>query len=507
MKNSDDDVWPSVRRLSPIARVALLQALAIVSGVLFAFSLPPHDIEGLAWFAFVPLLIAVNLPGLRPERSLYVIGTGLITGMSCAIIQAGWNSGKSGTLQFAYLPYIWISLVIGVVAAFGSEFRKRFPAGGVGWIALVACAGVTVEWVTTFSPLPVGIALSQYRSLPVIQVADITGIWGVTFLLWMTNASLVTYFLSGRERGRQAAFVPTIILGGCLLYGVARLKDTFSTNRMVTVAAIQDFSGADSGGFAAQADSTPTPEKETLIRDAAAKGARLIVGTEMAWGAAFRPNDPSDGVSALARETRSLLVIGFEQDGGRDSGGKNYNSAALVGPDGSTLGIHHKKRLFLGERQSMRPGIAAHAYVSPIGKIGLLICFDSCYTDSTREAVADGARIIAMPNYDPPTPNSVLHSLHAALMPFRAVENRVAFIRADPNGRSQIIAPTGRIVAETPMYRPEALVASVAFGNGRGTFFTRWGDWLAYLCAGVTALVVLMHRKHRLTAPTVDSPA
>ena len=134
-----------------------------------------------------------------------------------------------------------------------------------------------------------------------------------------------------------------------------------------------------------------------------------------------------------------------------------------------------------------------------MGKIGLLICFDTCYTGDVRQAVLNGARIPAVPNYDPPTPGNSLHNLHAALIPFRAVENHVALVRADPNGKSQIIDSAGRTVAESPMFQAVALVADVTPGDGQGTFFTRWGDWLAYLCTAsvvtFAALRLLSFRK------------
>jgi apolipoprotein N-acyltransferase len=96
-----------------------------------------------------------------------------------------------------------------------------------------------------------------------------------------------------------------------------------------------------------------------------------------------------------------------------------------------------------------------------------------------------------MPNWDPPTPRGILHRLHAALVPFRAVENRVPFIRADANGLSQIIDATGRIVGQAPLYASDAVVGDVALGDGRGTAFTRLGDWLAYLCLFLVAIFAL----------------
>ncbi|GAB4456054.1 MAG: hypothetical protein OHK0029_13320 [Armatimonadaceae bacterium] len=109
--------------------------------------------------------------------------------------------------------------------------------------------------------------------------------------------------------------------------------------------------------------------------------------------------------------------------------------------------------------------------------------------------------MIALPNYDPPTPRASLHHLHAALTPIRAVENRVAYLRADPNGYSQIVNPNGRIVAEAPLYKPAALTATVVFGDGKGTFYTRFGDWFPITGLLVAGILWLLPR--RILRPSI----
>jgi apolipoprotein N-acyltransferase len=119
----------------------------------------------------------------------------------------------------------------------------------------------------------------------------------------------------------------------------------------------------------------------------------------------------------------------------------------------------------------------------------MLICFDNCFTHVARRLVKEGAQIIALPTFDPPTPRGVLHHLHAAMTPFRAVENRVPIVRCESNGLSQIVNARGRIVKEGPLYAPATLIADVALGSAPPTLFTRWGDWFAYLCLFLSAVV------------------
>ncbi len=119
-------------------------------------------------------------------------------------------------------------------------------------------------------------------------------------------------------------------------------------------------------------------------------------------------------------------------------------------------------------RCSHQPGREAKAFDVSFGKLkiraGTLICFDNCFTHVTRRLVKDGAQIVAMPTFDPPTPRGVLHQLYAAVTPFRAVENRVPFVRCESNGLAQIVDGYGRIVKEGPLYSPAILVADVPIG-------------------------------------------
>lgn len=156
----------------------------------------------------------------------------------------------------------------------------------------------------------------------------------------------------------------------------------------------------------------------------------------------------------------------------------------------------------------MTPGQGTPTFVSPLGRVGIEICFDSLYTNITRGLVRHGAQIIAMPNFDPPTPQHVLHNLRCAMRPFRAVENRVPFVRSDSNGESQTISKSGRVVVQGPLWKPAVLIHGVTLGSGNGTFFTRWGDWFAYLCVSIAVGCGIIGMRELLqTAKPLESEA
>jgi apolipoprotein N-acyltransferase len=478
--------------------------LAAGSGLLLAFSLAPFDVEWLGWFALVPLLVAA-----RERRPLIALGLGLLTGVVCGLVHVGWHADAHG-LQFAYLPFLWLAMLLGIVAAAGASFllvapgakhqapsetlAKRLaawpgiepgtwhlaPGAGLRWVAFVACAGVTAEWLSAFSPLPLNLAVCQYQARLLIQIAALTGIWGVSFLLWWSNAALAQAIFCRRLMTAPLALALAL---GYSARALAHIQRT-STSAL-RVAAVQECSSGETAGLAEHGEpGAEEGDREALTRRAVGRGARLVVWSEDCLGATFAPEARGDATADLARELKTHLVVGYSAPGPI----KSWNCAALVAPDGRVKGVHCKTHLFLGERQIREAGSAARAFDTALGRVGLEICFDNCYTDVTRWLVRDGAQLIAVPNYDPPTPRGILHRLHAAMLPFRAVENRVPIVRADANGCSQIVDATGRVIGQSPLYLPDVLVGDVALGDGTETLFTRVGDLFAYLCLLIVAL-------------------
>jgi apolipoprotein N-acyltransferase len=506
----------------------LLLLLPIVSGALLALALPPLNLGWLGWVAVAPLLVAT-----RGRRPIEAFGLGLMAGLTCGGIHVGWHSDAHG-LHFAYLPFLWLAMLLGTVAAVNLSPRPSHslePVAGVGalpaaregepqqdtvWnevaaenspsprrgggqgerstqasrpregmihVTRLASLALLAEWLTTVTPLPVHLALTQYHTLEVLQIAALTGIWGVSFLLWWSNAAI-----ADAVARRQLRTTPVLATLAMLLLtlGYGRLiLHRAESGPSVRVAAIQDHSSGETEAYVRPvALEGEEPDREALTRQAVARGARLVVWSEGCLGNAFSPESPSDETIALARKLRAHLVVGYAEAGAP----KGRNCAAIVTPDGQVAGVHQKIHLFMGERNAVQGGRDARAFDTSLGRLGVEICFDSCYTGVTRCLVADGAQLIAMPNYDPPTPRGVLHHLHAAVLPFRAVENGVPFVRADASGASQIIDAHGRILAQSPLFASDALVADVPLGSGRGTPFTRWGDWLVYSAILGTAL-------------------
>jgi len=155
------------------------------------------------------------------------------------------------------------------------------------------------------------------------------------------------------------------------------------------------------------------------------------------------------------------------------------NEATVISPTGEFLGVFGKDHpvVFAGETSLTRGSYPV--YDTPIGKIGTIICNDLDYTDTARKIAKQGAQLIGVPSQDW---NSIADK-HFTHVVFRAVENRVAMVKADGSFDSAIIDPYGRILDldVSPEGGEATLVAEVQLGNGKGTVSTVLGDWTGWL--------------------------
>jgi apolipoprotein N-acyltransferase len=225
--------------------------------------------------------------------------------------------------------------------------------------------------------------------------------------------------------------------------------------------------------------------KERLFaqtREAASQGAQLIV-----WPEGSLTYDPkvrqSGELTALARETGAYIAVGYGV-----AGPPMRNDMTLVSPEGEFLGVYGKDHpvVWMGEASSTRGTYPV--YNTALGGIGTVICYDLNFTDTSRRVAGNGAQIIAAGSHD----WAALGTTQYTNLVMRAVENRIALVKADANFDSAIIDPTGRMVAsfvsKTPAAR--ALVADVPLGTA-GAPLIGLGDWMAWVClAGLAAFTL-----------------
>jgi len=230
--------------------------------------------------------------------------------------------------------------------------------------------------------------------------------------------------------------------------------------------------------------------------------------------APFYTNDPMfrEAVSALARQSGTWVVagsIGMTQamhNGGASS--LIFNSAALVSPQGDWVGRYDKVHLVPFGEYLPFPQVFAfaggltkevgefqrgtsHAPLDAGGeRFGMFICYESIFPDEVRQGPLEGAQFLLNISNDGWYGDSGAWKQHLQQTEMRAIENDRWLLAATNTGMTAAIDPYGRIVGATPRKIRTALAAPFTPISGT-TFYTRYGDWFAYLCAIISAAALM----------------
>jgi apolipoprotein N-acyltransferase len=363
-------------------------------------------------------------------------------------------------------------------------------------------------------------------SLGLVQLAAVTGVYGLSFLVAAYSSVVAYAILSGRQRAWKAAIAATgalvlVGVGGkyfvpvAIPHHVAHLVQTnFPQSEEYPSNWMQIHAGElDQLGRVSVAAAQDSPERPSLI-----------IWPEVP--APFSMQDPNFSQRALqiARESGSDFLVGIV-DWKRDAAGKwlASNTAILLDPSGRRTFAYDKIHLvpfgefvpyrrllwFAGKLTAdigdFTPGNSYAVGKAPGGSFGVFICYEAIFPAQVREYTSHGAQLLINISNDGWFGRSSAPAQHLMMARVRAVENRRWLLRDTNNGFTASIDPYGRIVAELPTDVRSELDAPYDFRTGL-TPYVRFGDWFAWLCVIVSlALLIFAWRAPQLSAQTRSS--
>jgi apolipoprotein N-acyltransferase len=468
--------------------------------------------------ALVPLLVSALVRA--PRQAL---ADGWLMGTAFFLVLLRWLDHTFRHYSLIPWPLTWLpvlglaaycGLYVGVVASLVSRLGRGL---GPGWaLAAAPALWVSAEWVRGWflSGFPWGLAgYSQYRQLPVIQVAELAGVYGVSFLIVAVNAALAGLAALGGRRALGGLLATLLLLGGALAFGAWTLTGRArgeAAAPTVRVALVQP-------SIEQTLKWDPAYRAETLriytdlTRRAARERPEIVLWPETA-APIFLRRDPAllAELQALAAEAGVPLLVG-SLDG--DERGF-YNSAFLLEGQGiratydkihlvpfgeyvplvRLIGFVRRWAEFISEFQ---PGRAAKVFGEVTPPFGVVICYEGIFPELFREFVAGGARYMVNITNDAWFGTTSGPWQHLAMLPLRAVEHRVAIARAANTGVSAFIEPSGRIGKTLGLFERGILLERLPDSGGARTVYTRLGDLFASLCLGASAAAGLAARLRR----------
>ena len=323
------------------------------------------------------------------------------------------------------------------------------------------------------------------------------------------NAGIAGLLVLGLRRSAPGLAAAALLLLGSLAFGWWTLSHEFGPAaeremRFVRVSVIQPSIEQSVKEDPANREIT-MDIYEQLTRQAArqpsGKKPALIVWPETA-APIFLRGDPAllARLVTLSREIGAPLLVG-SIDRLPGPNGQFLNSAFLLGDQGITAKYDKIRLVPFGEyvplgwllgfvRQwaefisDFAPGSRQTVFPLPGAPFGTVICYEVISPGLFRGFVVGGARFMTNITNDAWFGRTSGPPQHLGVLPLRAVENRVAIARAANTGISAFVGPDGRVGPTLPLFERGTLSASLPL-RSRTTLYTRWGDWLVYLCLGL----------------------
>jgi apolipoprotein N-acyltransferase len=486
-------------------------AAVVLGGILYALAQPPFDWAVCGWLTLVPLLWAV-----RTETANSAFRYGVLYGYA-----SGWAVTwcfADAAMRYFQMPFplavvalaAWYLVVCGLpfgLFAVGSSIILRTRSAGT------ARVGIPALWVATeflrgrIMGQPWGLlGYTQHAQVALIQLASVTGVYGVSFVLALGNAAVVDLLeraVVRRMSVQRALFsvaAPALTIAACWLAGRLIVPAHFHSSES-EVAIVQTNVSPRLQWTRAYTDTQVAAHVRAT--EGLAAGPALVVWPENSVPR-YLEQEPMLAVelATLARRHHTDLLFG----GPRYEDGHTFNAARLITATGRNGGHYDKRRLVLfaeekpltfpthGREESpeqFSEGTGSGVLRSFV-PIGVSICHEIVHPDLIRDSVRDGAELLVNIANDGWLDGGYQFAgkQHLAMATFRAVETRRFVVRAATTGTSAVIDPYGRIVASQAPDTAGVLRAGVAGGRAV-TPYVRFGDLFALACTLLAALPLL----------------
>ncbi len=482
--------------------------------------------QGVLWpvllFALVPLLLTVEKGSAKK-----VLISGLLAGFIYNISLLYWIVivlGRYGGLSwyFSVPALLLLALYMSVFVVVFSLLTRLLMRCASPLLALwtIPCLWVGFDWVRSFlfSGFPwmdVGYALWKFPSF--IQVADLVGHHGITFLLILVN-SLVALFVGGKLKGwsRMQLALPVVVLISVVgAYSATRWNQEklfVSHSPVVKIGVVQ-------GNIDQSRKWLVEEQRQTVMKylgqtDFLSQESLLDL---VVWPETALPFYPSRNslmvpLQSFVNKSGVPLLTGapwYEIVDREKRDIRFYNSAILLLPDGSYGGRYYKSHLVpYGEYVPLKKvlffmaplveavgdfsaGIVGEPLTYGAIRGGVLICFESIFPDISRQWVNNGANVLINLTNDAWYGESSAPYQSFAMTVFRSIETRRSLVRAANTGISGFVDPLGRVQKSSQIFVPWAASADVVL-MGKVTFAVRYGYFFAPLCFFLGMLVVFI---------------
>jgi apolipoprotein N-acyltransferase len=452
--------------------------VSMLSCLLLYTSFPPLEQPFLAWIALVPILTALGF-----ARYLQAFLMAFLMGMIFCALHIWWLNVVPDLPFVAFIAIaLYIGLFFGLFGLFFCMIMRR-----TRWLKVLVAPAlwVAMEFLRSnlsFLAIPWGLlGHSQYANVAIIQIASITSVYGISFLIVLVNSALAEGLLwilnhrmgiTTQHPPKKAVFSSIVVALTAVLivylWGDYQVRMSGENkNGILTASVIQ-------GNIPQNEKWNPKFRKKIIKRyreltlKASRKNPDLIIWPESATPTYLRnDHDIYLTVRDLVRETETPLLLGSASLAKINRGGKKdnqlKNSAFLVDRYGRIISAYHKMRLLpFGEYLPLEgrfpwprwlvpkngifiPGTYPKVFELHGARFGVVICWENLFPGLFRKFVKEGAEFMVNLTNEAWFEKTAASRQILSMSVFRAVENRVSLLRSANTGISSLVDPLGRV--------------------------------------------------------------
>ncbi len=488
----------------------------VLSGLLLAFSFPPYPARFLSCIALVPVFRFFITPTDSAADRRGVIRMGLVTGFAFGLsfftLLLFWivNLIPASSVKIPWILTPALILLVLYLSCYPALsfiaihfLRKRY--GGVALLGVPAVWSV-FELARSSGELGFswGIVSNSLVTYPMaIQGASVYGPYGLSFVVVLVNM-LLALVLFGRGKGNRILALAGLVFVTCahLGFGHYRInsydRKMNEGNGLMKVAVVQPNVDLAIKWNPAYRDSIFS-KIEILTLKSAANGAEVVIFPETSApiSLSYSP-EYGERLEMLSRTSGVDLLVGYIYHTSINNSIQSYNSAGMFDSSGRLITQYHKVNLLpFGERipfsqyipalsrlkfgqANFEAGTLQPLFRSKAGPFGVLICFESTFSDFARRYVRDGADFLVNITNDGWFGSERGPLQHTETAVLRSVENGVPLLRSANTGISMIVDPLGRVERHIGLDREGLLLADIGRPLRR-TPYCKYGNLIFYI--------------------------
>ena len=486
---------------------------AIIAGFITGLSFHPLNIGFFSWFSFIPLFHIFLISNLKQN-----LINGFVFGLSFNLTAFYWIGSNSGADSLTVLgslvaatSYLAIFWLIGGFLFSLLPLERRKESGSILFPFLI----VSIEWLRSFGPLGfpwANLALSQSKYNFFIQYIDLTGSYGVSFIIISFNVIFYHIIQNNISLKNGLSFI-TVIIFGISITGWSKIHNLSNSNKIVNVAIVQPNIDPN---IKWQNKKRIISFMDSLHLEAVNLNPDLVVFPETALPSYLvRDSRTRNMLQKTVNYHNVPLLTGTIHTSFEMNKRYYFNSSMFIKPN-EKFNLYSKIHLVPFAEYDLFP-----AFFHPLSKLNInidrgnfkagdnytifefndylfsnLICYESSMPNVSRKFVEQGAEFLVIQANDGWLKGSYGPDQHFELARLRAIENRVPIIRSANTGISGVINPDGKVQNKIKIDQEKIILERVELSQS-GSFYTKFGDIFALFCFLITSIFTLYSCKER----------